>query len=276
MDALEFGTRVLVRGLNDVASATAHVLFRAGYAVSIQHEHEPPKTHRRMMGFADAFFDGSAVLAGVTARRCETPTEMAGDLRDHTAIPVVVGDLKQWLDASSWTVLIDARMRKRTPPESHRGLAALTIGLGPGHSALRTADVVIETIWGDRLGAVLREGSAQPLAGEPRAIEGVGRERIVYAPVSGVLRSGLQIGEQVSARAVVARIERTSVHAPISGTLRGLTRPGVLVLRGDKILEVDPRPPERAGFAGLGERPRRIANGVALAIRQWREAAHAA
>ncbi|MEH2477940.1 hypothetical protein V1282_001297 [Nitrobacteraceae bacterium AZCC 2146] len=177
--------RVLVRGLNDVASATAYRLFQAGYAVSIQHEHEPPKTHRRKMGFADAYFDGSAVLAGVTARRCATAAEMVVELRDRTSIPVVVGNLKHWLDTSPWTVLIDARMRKRIPPESHCGLAALTIGLGPGHAAPRTADVVVETIWGDRLGAVLREGSAH----RPRAHR--------LRPSSGGLRSDLQIGQPI-------------------------------------------------------------------------------
>jgi xanthine dehydrogenase accessory factor len=273
---LDIGTRVLVRGLNDVASATAHRLFGQGYAVALQHEHEPPKTHRRRMGFADAFFDGFVALDGVVARRCATPAEMAGELRARTSIPVVVGDLPNWLEASRCTVLIDARMRKRIPPECHCGMAALTIGLGPGHVAPRTADVVIETFWDDRLGAVLREGSALPLAGEPRPIDGIGRERIVYAPVAGVLRSDLEIGDPVSAGAVVATIEGTPLHAPISGTLRGLTRPGISVLHGDKVLEVDPRPPERAGFSGLGERPQRIAEGVALAIRQWLETAHAA
>jgi xanthine dehydrogenase accessory factor len=153
---------------------------------------------------------------------------------------------------------------------------ALTIGLGPGHVAPRTADVVVETFWGDRLGAVLREGCALPLAGEPRPIDGIGRERIVYVPLAGLLHSDLEIGEPVPAGAVVATIEGTPLHAPISGTLRGLTRPGVSVLRGDKVLEVDPRPPERAGFSGLGERPRRIAEGVAVAIRRWLETAHAA
>jgi xanthine dehydrogenase accessory factor len=204
------------------------------------------------------------------------PVEMATELRARTSIPLVVGDLRHWLEASRCCVLIDARMRKRIPPESHCGMASLTIGLGPGHVAPRTADVVIETIWGDRLGAILREGSALPLAGETRAIDGVGRERIVYAPVGRVLRSALEIGEPVSAGALVATIDGTPLHAPIAGTLRGLTRPGVSVVRGDKVLEVDPRPPERAGFSGLGERPRRIAEGVTLAIRQWLETAHAA
>ncbi len=228
------------------------------------------------MGFADAFFDGSAVLAGVAARRCATPTEMTVGLRERASIPVVIGDLRRWLSASPWTVLVNARMRKRVPPEPHCGLVALTIGLGPGHAAQRTADVVVETIWGDGLGAVLREGSALPLAGGPRAIEGVGREHILYAPVPGVLRSALRIGEPISAGAVVATIDGAPLHAPISGTLRGLTRPGVAVAAGDKIVEVDPRPPEHASFSGLGERPRRIAAGVALAIRQWLETAHAA
>jgi xanthine dehydrogenase accessory factor len=271
---LDIGTRVLVRGLNDVASATAHRLFGQGYAVAIQHEHEPPKTHRRRMGFADAFFDGSVALDGVMARRCATPAEMASELHARTSIPIV-GQLPYWLETSRCAVLIDARMRKRIPPEPHRGMAALTIGLGPGHVAPQTADVVVETFWGDRLGAILTEGSALPLAGEPRRIDGIGRERIVYAPVAGVLRSDLQIGEPVAAGAVVATIAGTPLHAPITGTLRGLTRPGISVLHGDKVLEVDPRPPERAGFSGLGERPRRIAEGVALAIRQWLATAHA-
>ena len=61
------------------------------------------------------------------------------------------------------------------------------------------------------------------------------------------------------------------LRAPISGTFRGLTRPGVWVLSNDKIIEVDPRTPDRACFSGLGERPRRIADGVALGILQWTE-----
>src|SRR5262249_28018623 len=103
------------------------------------------------------------------------------------------------------------------------------------------------------------------------AIDGVGRERNVYAAVSGTLWSRHCIGDPVSADSVIATIEDTPISAPISGTLRGLTRPGVSVLRNDKVVEVDPRPPDRAGFSGLGERPKGVADGVALAIRQWVE-----
>jgi hypothetical protein len=44
---------------------------------------------------------------------------------------------------------------------------------------------------------------------------------------------------------------------------------GVIVEAGDKILEIDPRPPETAQVSGLGERPRRIASGVSEAIAAW-------
>jgi len=100
---------------------------------------------------------------------------------------------------------------------------------------------------------------------------GVGRERNVYAPLGGKLRSDRAIGDPVQAGAVVATIDDVPLLAPISGTLRGLTRPGVSVQPKDKVIEVDPRPPQLAGFKGLGERPRRIAEGVVSAIEQWRE-----
>ncbi|MGZ8323721.1 MAG: hypothetical protein ACXWVC_11715 [Rhodoplanes sp.] len=80
-----------------------------------------------------------------------------------------------------------------------------------------------------------------PLAGEPRTIEGIGRERIVYAPTAGILNSDLAIGDSVSAETVVATIDKVPIRAPIAGTLRGLVRPGIAVLRDDKIVEVDPQ-----------------------------------
>jgi xanthine dehydrogenase accessory factor len=61
---------VLVLGIGDVGSAVAWVLFKAGRSVIL--DGPTPVTHRRMMGFADAMFDGEAVLEGVTARRCQT------------------------------------------------------------------------------------------------------------------------------------------------------------------------------------------------------------
>jgi xanthine dehydrogenase accessory factor len=50
-------TRVLVRGVGDVGSAVAVVLFRAGFAAAL-HDEPSPTAMRRGMAFADAVFDG--------------------------------------------------------------------------------------------------------------------------------------------------------------------------------------------------------------------------
>ena len=41
-------------------------------------------------------------------------------------------------------------MRKRAVPERQRGIAPLTIGLGPNFIAGDTADLAIATMWGER------------------------------------------------------------------------------------------------------------------------------
>jgi len=51
------------------------------------------------------------------------------------------------------------------------------VGLGPGFVAGEHADVVVETAWGEALGAVSRAGAARAQAGDPRPIDGQGRDR---------------------------------------------------------------------------------------------------
>ena len=159
------------------------MLVRAGYDVAL-HDEPAPSATRRGMAFADAVFEGSAILAGLRARRVETVADLAR-LWAAGEIPVATGPFDDLLQATGWRALVDARMRKRAIPEPQRGLASLTIGLGPNFVAGENVDLAIETGWGDRLGAVIEAGSTLPLAGEPRAIGGVARARFIYAPVAG-------------------------------------------------------------------------------------------
>jgi len=69
------------------------------------------------------------------------------------------------------------------------------------------------------------------------------------------------IGESIRAGAVVAQIDDTPLLAPLDGLIRGLTRDGVTVTIGLKVIEIDPRGQD-AVVTGLGERPARIADGV--------------
>jgi len=141
---------------------------------------------------------------------------------------VYVRDLGPLLANTQPSVLVDARMRKHSAPESQRELAPLTIGLGPGLIAGRHADVVVETSW-DGLGTVITEGASRSLAGEPREIGGHARDRYVYAPFDGVFRTKARIGDAVRKGQEIAEIGSTALTAPLDGVLRGLTRDGVPV-----------------------------------------------
>lgn len=258
---------VLVRGANDVASAAAHRLFSAGYSVVI-HEVPQPTTTRRKMSFTDAVFDGQAILNGIQAKFIERLDILLEVLAARRAIPVVVKDFQEVLQAVCPQILVDARMRKHMQPETQRGLAEFTIGLGPNFIAGETVDIAIETGWGDLLGRIVEHGATRPLEGEPREIDGHARDRYVYAPVGGTFHTSLQIGDRVSQGQEAARIDSTPLPAPITGILRGLTRDGVPVAPKTKVIEVDPRP-QGAQVSGIGERPGRIAEGVFTAIQNW-------
>jgi xanthine dehydrogenase accessory factor len=255
---------VLVRGSGDVGSAVAHLLVRSGYAV-VLHDVDKPTAPRRGMAFTDAIFDGSAELEGVTARRVDDIVALAEAACGATPC-VTTSGLGFVLAAVQPAALVDARMRKREEPEVQIDLAPLTIGLGPGFVAGQTTHLAVETQWGASLGEVLTAGATLALGGEPRSFDGHARDRFVYAPAAGILRTDAAIGDRVAAGDVVATIGDEQLAAPLDGILRGLTHDGVPVTRGLKVLEVDPRG-DPAKIAGIGERPRRIAEGVLAALR---------
>jgi xanthine dehydrogenase accessory factor len=78
-------------------------------------------------------------------------------------------------------------------------------------------------------------------------------------------RPPAQIGDRVAENEVVGTIGSVALPAPLAGIIRGLTRSGVRVTARAKVIEVDPRGKSIAAF-GLGERPRRIAEGVLRAL----------
>lgn len=257
---------ILIRGSGDIGSAVAHVLFHAGFAV-VLHDQPQPTTTRRKMAFTDAIFDGTAALDGLTATYLADAHDVLPILAQHTTIPILIADIQTVVSALQPVILIDARMRKRAIPEQQRELAPFTIGLGPNFRAGKTTDVVVETSW-ENLGASYTTGSALPLRGEPQPLDGQRRERYLYAPVAGVFSSAYQIGMPVCAGEPIAMIENVVLAAPLTGVVRGLTRSGVPVERGTKVIEIDPRG-SRAEVTGLGTRPRRIAESVLGLVQTW-------
>jgi xanthine dehydrogenase accessory factor len=252
----------LIRGVGDIASAIAHRFFSAGYNVVV-HDVPQPATTRRNMAFADAAFEGVAMLEGVEARRASDVAAIQAFFAQRL-VAVYVGPFEPLVALLKPDVLVDARMRKRAVPENQRGLASVTVGLGPNFKVGVTCDVAVETSW-EQLGAVIRDGTPRALAGEPRELGGHSRDRYVYAPCSGIFRTDARIGDAVSAGQPIARIDETVLTAPLNGVLRGLTHYGVPVAQHTKVVEIDPRG-RAAELTGISERPRRIADGVMAAI----------
>ncbi|MGE3711375.1 MAG: hypothetical protein AB7G35_17090 [Hyphomicrobiaceae bacterium] len=255
---------VLVRGVGDVGSAVAISLLRAGYSVAI-HDEPTPAAPRRGMAFVDAMFDGKAALDGAVAGRFDRFDTFIRALVERELLPVTALPFSDVVSAARWSVLVDARLRKRSHPEHQIGLAALTVGLGPNFVAGENVDLAIETSWGERLGAVITRGPTLALAGEPRPIAGIGRARFVYAPVEGCFETTARIGDSVLVGQPIANIGNATLFAPLAGIIRGLTHSGVPVSVAAKVIEIDPRGDPSAAF-GLGERPKRIAEGVCRAI----------
>ena len=258
---------IVVLGCGDVGSAVAHRLHRAGCAVVLIDAADPPWP-RRGMAFVDAWYVGTAELEGVTACFCASVR----------SIPFVL-DRREMVAATTWSwqgvvaalapiALVDARVAKRSEPAVLKSVetdSLLTIGLGPGFHAGTHADLAIETAWGDDLGRVVEHGATRAFAGEPRALGGAGRERYVYARRAGRFQPSCEIGDRVDAGDVVATLDGEFVDAPLAGVLRGLSARGARIVVGQKVAEVDPRG-DRALCFGLGERPRRIADGVLEAL----------
>ena len=241
----------IVRGLGDIGSAVAHRLFLAGYAVVI-HDVPQPTTTRRQMAFADAAFDGAATLESVEARRVDDIRAIPSVIGDRV-VAVYLGPFAPLVEGFKPYVLVDARMVRCSFPEDQRGLAQMVIGLGPNVCAGETCDAAIVTTW-DAPGTILRKGEKPPPVGRHA------RDRYVYAPCAGVFRTRAAIGDRVTAAQPIAMIDSRMLFAPLAGVLRGLTRDGVPVDVRTEVIEVAPH--AYAELSGIGERSRRIADGV--------------
>jgi xanthine dehydrogenase accessory factor len=255
--------RALIIGGGDIGSAVAMALFRQGLRVLVAERAGSPHA-RRGMAFTDALFDGVAVLEGVTARRLQDIAGLEECWDAGDVIPVTTVPESELMEIIRFDVLVDATMRRKGVPPDRRTLTGVCIGLGPGYVPGHNCHVAIETQWGEFMGRVLRDQPPAERSGGPRPLAGIARERFAIAPRTGLWRTEAALGQAVQAGAEVGRLDGLAVQAPISGHLRGLTRDGVEVTAGQRLLEVDPR--TQPQIFGLGERPAAIAAGVAEAL----------
>lgn len=253
---------VLIRGGGEVASGVAHKLARARFRVCLT-ETPQPLAVSRGVAFCEAIYDGEKEVEGITARRVESPNQIARAWRQNK-LPIIVDPDALVKDTLKPAVLVDALMAKQNLGTKISD-APLVIGLGPGFQAREDVNVVVETNNSERLGRVIVSGQAEANTGIPVAAGGLTSERVLHAPSDGQFLTKKEIGDMVAAGDIVASVATQPLKAEIDGVVRALLRNGMVVEKRAKLGEIDPSGDIEACFT-IRPRVRAIAGGVLEAI----------
>jgi hypothetical protein len=252
----------VILGTNEIASAVAVYMHRAGWCTVLSHDPFPPVIRRRM-AFHDALFGEETHVDGLPGLNADTAVEAATLLRSGNCVVVTRLGLLDLIPLSSIHILIDARMHKHEAAADLRHLAGLTVGLGPGFAVQKNCDVAIETLPAKN-GTILYAGRTGAADGTPRLLGGAGAERFAYSDPAGRWHTALDIGTRVHKDFPAGVLNGIPVLAPMDGTVRGIVRDGAEVPAGVKLLEIDPR--RHACWTGIDQRGREIARATLNAI----------
>lgn len=258
----ELRNLVIVRGAGDIASGTIYRLFQAGFAV-VALEVERPTVIRRTAAYAAAVTDEEVTVEGLTAIRCDTEDSIVKAL-EAGKIPICVDPEGDWIRRFKPLGVVDAILAKKNLGTT-LAMAPIVIGLGPGFTAGIDVDVVIETNRGHDLGRVIYCGTAAKNTGIPGSIDGYTHERVIRAPLAGVVKIVRDIGALVDSGDCLATIGDRAVITKIAGVVRGIIADGSAVFEGMKIADVDPR--GRADYCfTISDKARNLSGGVLEAM----------
>ncbi len=253
---------VMIRGAGDLASGVANRLYKSGFPV-IMLEAPQPTVIRRTVAYASAIFEGITTIEGVTACKAESSSSVHAVI-DQGRIPVLIDPAGESILLIKPKILVDAIMAKKNLGTS-RHQAPLVIALGPGFTAGRDVDAVVETMRGHYLGRVTWHGAAIPDTGSPGDIAGFSRKRLLRAPEAGIWNPLVNIGDMVREGDTVAMVGTTPVKASLDGIVRGLLYPGLAVHAGMKVGDIDPRADVNHCFT-ISDKARAVAGGVLEAV----------
>ncbi len=251
---------VVVRGAGDLATGTIIKLHNAGFKV-IALEVSKPTTIRRFVAFSEVVFKGETVIEGVRAKLIKDISEA----KDFKGVCVIVDEKAEAIEKIKPIAVVDAIIAKKNLG-TRIDMAEIVIALGPGFEAKVDCHAVVETMRGHNLGRIYYEGQAIANTGVPGEIGGVGKERVIHAPNSGVLVIKKDITSIVDKGDIIATIDGVEVEATISGVIRGIIMDGMYVRKGMKIADIDPRVNEVENCFSVSDKARCIAGGVLEAI----------
>ena len=254
---------IIVRGAGDIATGTIQKLVRAGFLV-LATEVDRPSAIRRQVALSEAVYEGSFTVEDIRAVHVEAFTE-ARQIMNSGQVAIMVDPSCKVLTKVQPLAVIDAILAKKNLGTT-REMAPITVALGPGFEAEAEVDVVIETMRGHDLGRLIFQGSAKPNTGVPGLIEGMGKERVIHAPVGGIISNRAAISDIIEKGQIIAEIDGYPVTATMDGVLRGLIRDGYRVSQGLKIADIDPRDSEKENCFTISDKARCIGGAVLEAV----------
>ena len=258
---------IIVRGGGDIATGTIYKLYKCGFKVLIL-EIPNPSAIRRNVAFSEAVYQGSQTVEDVTCVLSGNIDE-AMNLLNTGKLVMLVDPKGDCIEQLKPMAVVDAILAKENLG-THKGMAGITVALGPGFEAGRDVDAVIETMRGHSLGRVIYQGMAIKNTGVPGMIGGFAKERVIHSPAEGILKNVKHITDVVKSGDVIAVIENGEEKIPVKtgfvGILRGLIRDGYPVTKGFKIADVDPRLQEYDNCFTISDKARCIAGGALEAI----------
>lgn len=261
---------VIVRGAGDLATGVVYSLYKAHFKVIIL-ETQHPSAIRRKVALSEAVYDGKTKVEDIEAVLVKNYEEALNIIanKDYKEIPILIDPNCEILNHIKPTFLIDAIIAKKNLG-TNKSMAKYTIALGPGFTAGKDCDIVIETMRGHNLGRMYLEGEAIPNTGIPGNIGGKEAERVIHASSDGIIENIKNIGDFVREKEVIAYInndnKKIEVIAPFEGLLRGIIRDGFKVRNGLKISDIDPRKSEYDNCFTISDKARNLGGAVLTAM----------
>lgn len=257
------GEIVIVKSGGDIASGVIQKIHRSGFRVLVL-ETEFPTVVRRTASLAEAIYEGRVELEGIKAVHAKNAKDIY-DAWSVDDVPIFVDPDGNCIEIFKPIAVVDAIIAKINTG-MHKGLAPITIAIGPGFEASKDCDVVIESNRGHNLGRLIYEGQAEKNTGVPGKIAGFDKERVLYAPDKGIVKFEHKIGDVVKNGDVIGYVNNKIIIAKLDGLVRGLIKEGTYVKKGFKIGDIDPRIDEINNCYTISDKARAIGGGVLEAI----------
>lgn len=269
MVKLENDKITVIRGGGDLATGVAFSLYKAGFKIIIL-ETQFPSSIRRKVSLSEAIYDKHAKVEDIEALLCDN-IETALNIIEtkNYNIPVLIDPSCNCLSKIKPYFLIDSIIAKKNLGLK-KDMAKYTIALGPGFTASKDCDIVIETMRGHSLGKMYLQGEAIANTGIPGNMGGKSKERVIHADNDGIIENIKDIGDFVYKDEIIAYITdkdiKNKVTATFDGLIRGLIRNGYKVKKGLKIADIDPRKSEYENCFTISDKSRSLGNAVLMAM----------